>query len=86
MRRLRSRSQRFLGALSISTQPLKRKCSGTNVLIKIHEVIKDKVNHKWLFCFNYVQVSGNRELFIKGFKELMIMAVVKQETAGNPGT
>lgn len=26
-------------------------------------------------------MSGNRELFIKGFKELMIMAVVKQETA-----
>lgn len=57
-----------------------------NVLIKIHEVIKGKVNHKWLFCFNYVQVSSNRELFIKGFEELMIMAVVKQETAGNPGT
>lgn len=80
------RSQRFLGALSISTQPLKRKCSGTNVLIKIHKVVKGKVNCKRLFCFNYVQVSGNRELFIKGFEELMIMAVVQQEAAGNPGT
>lgn len=53
------------GSQHIYTAFEKKVCSGTNVLIKIHEVIKGKVNRKRLFCFNYVQVSSNRELFIK---------------------
>lgn len=48
-----------------------------NVLVKICEVIKGKVDCKWSFCFNYAQVSGNMELLIKAFGELMITAVVR---------
>lgn len=48
-----------------------------DILVKICEVIKGKVNCKRLFCFNYVQVSGNMELLIKAFRELMMTAVVK---------
>lgn len=48
-----------------------------DILVKICEVIKGKVNCKPLFCFNYVQVLGNMELLIKAFRELMMTAVVK---------
>lgn len=48
-----------------------------DVLVKIHEVMKGKVNCKRLFCFDYVQVSGNMELLIKVFGELKITAAVK---------
>lgn len=40
-----------------------------DVLVKICEVIKGKVDYKWSFCFNYAHVSGNMGLLIKAFGE-----------------
>lgn len=45
-----------------------------DVLVKTHEVIKDKVNYRRLLCFNYVQVSGNMELLIKAFGGVPVVA------------